>query len=123
MRLGVKNVNQLECGDIIKLNFSPTKGNEQDRYGPAMILTNPIEQDRILNGIVSVVPITNTKKCFPLHVDLDSSTRTHGTILMDQCRMVDLNARGFKYIEKLPIEKLVECKHIFEALYEKSLSI
>ena len=42
---------------------------------------------------------------------------------MNQHRMVDLNARGFKYIEKLPIEKLEECKRIFEALYEKLLSL
>lgn len=116
-------LNELECGDMIKLNFSPTEGHEQDGYRPAMVLTNPKKQNRLLNGMVSVVPITNTKKGFPLHVDLDSRTKTQGTILMDQHRMVDLKSRGFKYIEKLPADKLEECKGIFEALYESLLSL
>ena len=30
---------------------------------------------------------------------------------------------GFRYIEKLPTDKLEECKGIFEALYEKLLSL
>lgn len=118
-----KELKELECGDIIKLNFSPTEGHEQDGYRPAMILTNPKEQNRLLNGMVSVVPITNTKKGFPLHVDLDSRTQTQGTILMDQHRMVDLKSRGFRYIENLPSDKLEECKIIFEALYEQLLSL
>ena len=118
-----KELNQLECGDIIKLNFSPTQGHEQDGYRPAMVLTDPKKQDRLLNGMVSVVPITNTKKGFPLHVDLDSRTKTQGTILMDQHRMVDLKSRGFRYIEKLPADKLEDCKGILEALYEKLLSL
>lgn len=117
-----KELNKLECGDIIKLNFSPTEGHEQDGYRPAMVLTNPKKQNRLLNGMVSVVPITNTKKGFPLHVDLDSRTITQGTILMDQHRMVDLKSRGFKYLEKLSADKLEECKNIFEALYESLLS-
>ena len=41
-----------------------------------MVLTNPEKQDILLNGIVSVVPITNTKKYFTLHVNLDSRTKT-----------------------------------------------
>lgn len=116
-----KKLDELEFGDIIKLNFSPTKGHEQDGYRPAVILTNPKKQNKILNGIVSVAPITNTKKGFPLHVDLDSSTKTSGTILMDQHRMLDLENRGFKYIEKLSVDKLEQCKSIFEALYEELL--
>lgn len=118
-----KELNKLEFGDMIKLNFSPTEGHEEDGYRPAMILTNPKKQNRLLGGMVSVVPITNTKKGFPLHVDLDSRTKTQGTILMDQHRMVDLKSRGFKYIEKLPLDKLEECKDIFEALYESLLSL
>lgn len=118
-----KALNELECGDIIKLNFSPTQGHEQDGYRPAMVLTNPKKQNRLLNGMVSVVPITNTKKGFPLHVELDSRTKIQGTILMDQHRMVDLKNRGFQYVEKTPEDKLEECKEIFVALYEKLLSV
>jgi len=114
-------LDKLECGDIIKLNFSPTRGHEQDGYRPALILNNPKEQNRLLNGMVSVAPISNTNKGFPLHVALDSRTETQGTVLMDQHKMVDLESREFKYIEKIPRDKLQNCKHIFEALYETLL--
>lgn len=113
-----KALNQLECGDIIKLSLSPTKGHEQDGYRPAVVLTNPKEQ-KILGGMVGIAPITRTKKGFPLHVDLDSRTKTQGSILIEHHRMVDLNSRTFKYIEPLHMEQLRECKTIYEALYEK----
>jgi len=119
----IKKINELECGDIIKLNFSPTQGHEQDGYRPAVVLTNPKKQNRLLNGMVSVVPITNTKKGFPLHVELDSRTKIQGTILIEHHKMVDLESRDFQYIEKVPENKLKECKDIFEALYEKLLGL
>ena len=118
-----KDLNDLECGDIIKLNFSPTQGHEQDGYRPAMVLTNPKKQNRLLHGMVSVVPITNTNKSFPLHVDLDSRTKIQGTILMEHHRMVDLQNRGFQYIEKIPEDQLQNCKEIFVSLYEDLLSL
>jgi mRNA interferase MazF len=116
-----KTIEQLKCGDIIRLSFSPTKGHEQDGYRPAVILTNPEKQNKVLNGMVSVAPITNTKKKFPLHVELDERTTTQGAILMEHNRMVDLDNRGFKYTESIPTDKLKECKDIFEALYEELL--
>lgn len=54
-----KKLEELEYGDIIKLNFSSTKGHEQAGYRPAVILTNPKKQNKLLNGMVSVAPITN----------------------------------------------------------------
>ena len=117
-----KKLEELECGDIIKLNFSPTKGDEQDGYRPAVILTNPKKQNKLLNGMVSVAPITNTKKGFPLHVNLDSRIKTKGVILMDHHRMVDLQGREFQYVEKLSLEQIQKCKEIYEALYEELLT-
>lgn len=114
-------LDELECGDIIKLNFSPTLGHEQEGYRPALVLSNPKEQNRLLNGMVSVVPITNTKKGFPLHIALDSRTEIQGCVLMDQHKMVDLETKEFKYIEKISKDKLQDCKHVFEALYETLL--
>lgn len=114
-------LDELECGDIIKLNFSPTLGHEQDGYRPVLILSNPKDQNKFLNGMVSVAPITNNKKGFPLHLALDERTETQGSVLMDQHKMVDLGAREFKYIEKIPSDKLEACKHIFAALYETLL--
>lgn len=123
MSQATKELNELKCGDIIKLDFSPTERHEQDGYRPAMVLTNPNKQNRLLNGMVSVVPITTTKKDFPVHVNLDSRTQIQGSILMEHHRMIDLESRSFKYVERVPEEILKECKEIFVALYEKLLSI
>lgn len=123
MSHATKELSELKCGDIIKLNFSPTQGHEQDGYRPAIVLTNPNKQNRLLNGMLSVAPITNTTKDFPLHVNLDSRTQTQGSILMEHHKMVDLESREFKYVEKVPEEILKECKEVFVALYEKLFSL
>lgn len=117
------SANNLKFGDIIKLDFSPTEGHEQRGYRPALVLTNPQEQNQKLNGMVSVAPITKTKKAFPTHVALDNSTKTQGSILIEHHRMVDLHTRGFKYVEELSEEKLKQVKIIIVALYEELLSI
>ena len=112
-------VNELECGDIIIMQFSPTEGHEQSRNRPAVILSNPKQQDRLLDGLVSVAPVTNTKRGFPLDVELDSRTKTQGVILMGHHRMVDLKARGFQYVEKIPKDNLEKCEEILVSLYEE----
>lgn len=122
MGTDIRTLDELECGDIIKLNFSPTEGHEQGGYRPAVILTNPIEQT-VLNGMVCVAPITKTVKSFPLHVNLDSRMNTQGTILMEHLRMVDLGERRFQYVERLPVDQLQRCKIILEALFETLLDI
>lgn len=117
------SANNLKFGDIIKLDFSPTEGHEQRGYRPALVLTNPQEQNHKLNGMVSVAPITNTQKGFPTHVALDNSTKTQGSILIEHHRMVDLHSRDFKYVEELCEEKLKQVKIIIVALYEELLRI
>jgi mRNA interferase MazF len=97
-------------GDIIKLDLSPTSGHEQSGYRPAVVVSNNFA---IANtNMVYIAPITNAKRCFPLHVVLDSRTITTGEILCEQVKAVDLNARQFTIIEHLPndiLEKALTC--------------
>lgn len=90
-------------GDIIKICFDPTKGHEQSGYRPALVVSND-KFNAISPNLVLACPITNTKKSFPLHVDLDGRTSTSGTILVDQIRSIDITTRGFKFVEKLPVD-------------------
>ena len=93
-------------GDIIKINFNPQKGHEQAGYRPAVIISNNFFNK--ISGFAIVCPITNTNKKFPLRIKLDDRTVTTGDILCDQVRSLDINARGFNFVEKLPKDILTK---------------
>ncbi len=116
------NYNNLEFGDIIKINFSPSKGHEQKGYRPGLVISDPITQKE-LNGIVTVVPIANSTSTFFARVNLDKyNMQTKGDILMDQVEILDLSERQYEFIEKAPKEVLGQCNIIFNAIYEKLLN-
>jgi len=120
-KLDKNNHNNLEFGDIIKINFSPAKGHEQKGYRPGLVISDPITQKE-LNGIVTVVPITSSARFFFTRVNLDKyNINTKGDILMDQVKVLDLSEREYDFIEKAPKEALIQCNIIFNAIYEKLL--
>lgn len=111
----------LEFGDIIKVSFSPSIGHEERGYRPALVISDPMTQKE-LNGIVTVVPITNSMSTFFTRVNLNKyRIKTKGDILMDQVKILDLSEREFIFIEKAPQEVLSQCNRIFKAIYEKLL--
>lgn len=117
------NYNNLECGDIIKISFSPARGHEQRGYRPGLVISDPITQKE-LNGIVTLVPITKFTSTFFTRVNLDEyNLQTEGDILVDQIKALDLSERDYIFIEKAPLEVLVKCNIIFKAIYEKILSV
>ena len=121
-KLDKSNFNNLEFGDIIKINFSPSKGHEQGGYRPGLVISDPITQKE-LNGIVSVVPITNSTSTFFTRVNLDEyNIQIKGDILMNQIKVLDLSERPYEFIEKAPKEILSRCNVIFNAIYEKMLN-
>ncbi len=104
-------------GDIIKVNLNPQAGHEQAGYRPAVVISN-----NTFNRIAKMVilcPITNTKNNFPLHIPLDTRTKTTGTILCEHIRAVDLEARPYNFIEKLPEDILENVINIVFAEIEK----
>lgn len=92
----------VDQGDIIKVNFNPQKGHEQAGYRPALVVSNNFFNEK--TNLVIACPITNTDNYFPLHVRLDERTETSGVILCEHVKTLDLKARGFKYVEKLPTD-------------------
>lgn len=117
------NYKNLECGDIIKISFSPARGHEQRGYRPGLVISDPITQKE-LNGIVTLVPITKFTSTFFTRVNLDEyNLQTEGDILVDQIKALDLSERDYIFIEKAPLEVLVKCNIIFKAIYEKILSV
>lgn len=121
-KLDKSHFNDLKFGDIIKINFSPSKGHEQKGYRPGLVISDPVTQKE-LNGIVMVAPITSSISSFFTRVNLDVyNIQTKGDILMDQIRALDLSERQYEFIEKAPKEALNNCNIIFNAIYEKILN-
>lgn len=102
----------VEQGDIIKVNFNPQRGHEQAGYRPALVVSNNIFNEK--TNLVIACPITNTDNKFPLHIPLDDRTETTGVILCEHVKTLDLNARGYKFIEKLPLDILSK---VIDVLY------
>ena len=94
-------------GDIIKMNFSPTKGHEQQGLRPAVVVSNA-SYNRFARGVAIVCPITNTDRGNPLQPKLDDRTTTSGVIMTDQVKALDLTERNAEFIEEMPLDILAE---------------
>lgn len=93
-------------GDIIKVNFNPQKGHEQTRFRPAVVISNDFYNAK--TNLTIVCPITSTNKPFPLHVALDNRTTTTGVVLCEHIKSIDLAARDYQLIERMPDDLLDE---------------
>lgn len=103
-------------GDIIKVSFNPQMEHEQAGYRPALVVSNDIFQTQ--TKLAVVCPITNTDNRFPLHVSLDSRTKTMGVVLCEHIRTLDLNSRPYIFIERIPDDILDRIIDIISAEIE-----
>lgn len=85
-------------GDIIFSDFSPQSGHEQAGRRPGVIISN--EQFFIRTKFAAVCPITNTSNLFPLHIPLDSGTKTTCVILTKHLKCLDVISRNIQFVEK-----------------------
>ena len=92
-------------GDIIKLNLNPKQGHEQAGYRPYICLSNKIISD--IGNIAIFAPISNTKRKYPLYIEL-LGTETTGSVLLDQIVTIDYNARKFEFVECAPPDVIEE---------------
>lgn len=94
-------------GDIVKMDFNPTRGHEQRGNRPAVVISNATF-NKFARGVFIVCPITNTDRNIKLHIKLDERTATSGVIMTDQVKALDLTERNAEYIEKMPADILVD---------------
>lgn len=103
---------KLKQGDIIKTNFTPQAGHEQAGYRPAVVVS--CEAFNKTTQMPVVCPITNTKRAFPFHVTLDDRTITTGVIQCEQVKTLDVDDRGYVFIEELPSDLLRQVLNILQ---------
>jgi mRNA interferase MazF len=97
-------------GDIIWIQLSPTRGQEQDGHRPALVLT-PASYNRVTKLCV-ICALTNQVKGYPFEVRLPAG----GVVLADQVRTVAWPSREARFKEKAPPEVLAEARAKLKAL-------
>lgn len=93
--------------DIIMGNLSPTKVHEQSEYRPTLVVSHT--QKNKVTGFCQICPITNRDSGWPFNLKLVEDMYTSGVIITDQVTCIDLQSRGFKFVEKVPSDLLEDC--------------
>ncbi|GAX36229.1 endoribonuclease MazF [Nodularia sp. NIES-3585] len=89
-------------GDIVYLDFDPTKGHEQRGHRPAFVISPQVYNEK--TSLALFMPITKQQKGYPFEVILPSGLKTHGVILTDQMKCLDWKARGVQFVESVAPE-------------------
>lgn len=104
-------------GDIIELDFNPTKGREQKGKRPALVVSNNAYYRK--TGLLIVCPISNTTNAFPMHIDLPDGLKTTGVVLTQHIRTIDPKAREIRILEKMQNDSLDQVLNIIELFFKK----
>jgi len=103
-------------GDIVYLDFNPTKGHEQKGIRPALILSS--ETFNKFTKMAIVCPITSNTKEFPTHYLLKNTNKIVGSVLCEHIRSIDYEIRNVKYVEKLNSEEYEEIIDLINSFME-----
>jgi mRNA interferase ChpB len=105
----VSRARPFQQGDIVTVALDPVIGTEIRGTRPVLILSN---SDFNQSGRALVAAITqggNVDRIIGWGVTLmGCGTRTQGLVVLSQCRMIDLAARGAKRVEAVPTGVLEE---------------
>ena len=106
-----------ERGDIVFLDFNPTKGHEQSGTRPGVVISHNIYNKH--TNMAIVLPITSNVKSYPTHYILEDTKRIKGAVLCEHVRSIDYNYRNIKFIEKLSDNDLISITALFNACVEE----
>lgn len=84
-----------DTGHVVWVDFDPTKGHEQKKRRPALVLSSEIFNSK--TNMMFVCPVTSSKKNYPFEVSLKTK-KVSGAILADQLRTLDWTVRNVEYI-------------------------
>ena len=104
-----------EQGDIVALSFDPQSGHEQKGRRPAIIISNKIFNQHL--GLAFACPITNTKRDFSFHIEIESKNIT-GFIMGEQMKSIDYNSRNIKFIDKASQKTINQILGIIDSIIQ-----
>ena len=103
-----------DAGDIIWLDFAPTKGHEQTGRRPALVLSPRIYNEA--RRMCLVCPITSTVRDWPFETRLPDNIAVQGAVIADQIRNVSWSERGAKFACTTASETLADVRAKIKAL-------
>src|SRR3989344_8605347 len=83
---------KIQRGDIVVANLEPTKGAEQGRTRPVLIIQNDISNEHSPTAIIAPITSKIYSKEYPTNVFLskkESSLHLDSTIMLNQIRTID----------------------------------
>ena len=104
-------------GDIVYLDFNPTKGHEQSGFRPAVIISNNVFNEN--TKMVVVCPISSNNKEFPTHYHLEDTIKIEGSVLCEHIRSIDYEIRNIKFVEKLSDNDFISIITLLTACIEE----
>lgn len=105
----------LERGDIVWINFSPTKGHEQSGLRPAVVIS--ALKYNSFSGLVLVCPMTSKCKDYFFEVPIEGS-QGKSFILTDQIRSFDIKERVIKKTGKISESEINEMLAKISVLFQ-----
>ena len=93
-----------QLGDIVTINFDPSKGHEIQKTRPAIVVSN--DDYNQVTGMIAVCPITSTKNVKQHFVRINGLEKVRGSVNPFQVRTMDFMdaGRAVKYLETAPGE-------------------
>jgi mRNA interferase MazF len=105
-----------KMGDIVMINFNPTKGHEQQEYRPAIVISNDVFNT--YTKMAMVCPISSNIKDFPTHYKLEDSKKIEGSVFTEHIRSIDFTERKIKFVEKASNNDILSVISLLEACIE-----
>jgi mRNA interferase MazF len=84
-------------GDIVWIDLNPTKGREQAKIRPAVVLSPKAYNQK--TNLALMCPVTSVQKGYPFEVGINEK-KISGVVLSDQIRSLDWKARNTTFIAK-----------------------
>ncbi len=104
-------------GDIVYLDFNPTKGHEQKGKRPAMVVSISVFNKN--TNMAIVCPITSNTKEFPTHYLLEDTQKIKGKVLCEHIRSIDYKERNASFVEKASENDLMSVIMLLNASIEE----
>ena len=93
----VKKLYIPDRGDLVWVDFNPTRGREQAKVRPAIVVS-PKSYNQKTN-LAIMCPITSVQKGYPFEVEVNEK-EVSGVVLSDHVRSLDWKVRNTKFIVK-----------------------
>ena len=92
-------------GDVIWLDFDPTRGVEMQKLRPALVLSQKLFNTKVKLALVA--PITSTVRGHGFEVVLKGKN-VSGVVLCQQIRVIDFRERMARFVEKVAKSKVAD---------------